>query len=128
MNLFSRARRGRQDYDPVQAEAGRDRDDDPHHRVQRGDGGVQEHLLHGVGRGRTGQDQAAVEALLPEHAGVDLRGGLQRQGEDRRGAGGVAKDGAYAVLVRAVVFALMRFSCSAVSAKIDFAKHLFFPN
>lgn len=29
-----------------------------------------------LGRRRTGQDPTAVEALLPEHAGADLRGGL----------------------------------------------------
>ena len=39
-------------------------------RFQRGDGGVQEHQLHGVGRGWAGQDPTPVEALLPEHTGM----------------------------------------------------------
>lgn len=38
-------------------------------RLQRGDGGVQEHQLHGVGRRWAGQNPAPLEALLPEHAG-----------------------------------------------------------
>lgn len=29
-----------------------------------------------LGRRRAGQDPTAVEALLPEHSGADLRGGL----------------------------------------------------
>ena len=41
----------RQDDDPVQAEARRDRDDDPDHRVQRGDCRVQEHQLHRTSAG-----------------------------------------------------------------------------
>lgn len=38
-------------------------------RVQRGDGGVQEHQLHCVGCRRPGQDPPPVETLLPEHTG-----------------------------------------------------------
>lgn len=74
-------------------------------RLQRGDRRVQEHQLHRVGCGWPGQgvahsssfgaipaagagelirprcvpaDPPAVEALLPKHAGPDLRGGQQR--------------------------------------------------
>ena len=36
-------------------------------------------LVNSVGRRRARQDPAAVEALLPEHAGTDLRRGLERQ-------------------------------------------------
>ena len=36
-------------------------------RFQCGDGGVQEYKFHSVGRRRSGQDSATVEALLPEH-------------------------------------------------------------
>ena len=43
-------------------------------RFQRGDGRVQEYLVHGVGRGRSGQDSSPVETLLPEHPGTHLRG------------------------------------------------------
>lgn len=32
-----------------------------------------------LGRRGAGQDPTAVEALLPKHAGADLRGGLERQ-------------------------------------------------
>ena len=32
-----------------------------------------------MGRGRPGQDQTSVEALLPEHPGAHLRRGQQRQ-------------------------------------------------
>jgi hypothetical protein len=39
-------------------------------RLQRGDGGVQEHQLHRVGRWRAGQDPPALAPLLPEHTGV----------------------------------------------------------
>jgi len=46
-------------------------------QFQRGDGGVQEHLLHCVGRGGTGQDPPLVAALLSEHPRVDLCGGLE---------------------------------------------------
>ena len=41
-----------------------------------------------MGRRRTGQDQTTVEALLPEHAGTDLCGRLQRQRAYRRGSRG----------------------------------------
>ena len=64
-------------------------------RVQRRDRRVQEHLLHRVGRRRPGQDPAAVAPLLPEHAGPHLRRRLQRQGENLRGPGRVAKDGGH---------------------------------
>ena len=37
-------------------------------RVQRGDRRIQEHQFHSLGRGRTGQNQTSLEALLPEHA------------------------------------------------------------
>lgn len=36
------------------------------------------HDLYSLGCWRAGQDPAAVEALLPEHAGAYLRGGLER--------------------------------------------------
>lgn len=38
-------------------------------RVQRGDGGVQEHQLHRVGRGWAGQDPSPVETLFSKHTG-----------------------------------------------------------
>lgn len=38
-------------------------------RLQCGNSGIQEHLLHSLGRGRPGQDSASVEALLSEHSG-----------------------------------------------------------
>eukprot|EP00959_Pyramimonas_sp_CCMP1952_P080341 1678971-Pyramimonas_sp.AAC.1 len=66
-------RRRWQDHDPVQAEARRGRHDDPDDRLQRGDGRVQEHQLHRVGRRRPGQDPPAVAPLLPGHAGPHLR-------------------------------------------------------
>lgn len=37
-------------------------------RFQRWNCGIQEHQLHSVGRGRSGQNQAAVAPLLPEHS------------------------------------------------------------
>ena len=46
----------------------------PPRRVQRGDGGVQEHLLHRLGRGRPGQNPTPLEALLPKHAGTRSQG------------------------------------------------------
>ena len=39
-------------------------------RLQCGDGGIQEHLLHRVGCRRPGQDQATLAALLPKHPGM----------------------------------------------------------
>ncbi len=48
-------------------------------RFQCGDGGVQEHQLYCVGRGRSGQDPAPVEALLPEYPRTYFRCGQQRQ-------------------------------------------------
>ena len=46
--------------------------------------------FNSVGRGRAGQDPAAVEALLPEHTGAYLRGGLERQRPCRRRTGRAA--------------------------------------
>ena len=62
-------------------------------RFQRRDGGVQEHLLHRVGRRRSGQDPPPLEALLPKHPGTHLRRRLQRSRAYRRGQGGAPKDG-----------------------------------
>ena len=51
--------------------------DDPHHWFQRRDGGVQEHFVHSVGCGWSGQDPTVVASLLPKHARIDFRGGFQ---------------------------------------------------
>ncbi|XP_071312263.1 ADP-ribosylation factor 3 isoform X1 [Agelaius tricolor] len=83
---------GDQGHHPLQAQTGGDRHHHPHHRVQRGDSGVQEHQLHRVGCGWAGQDPAPLEALLPKHPGADLRGGQQRPGAGERGAGGADAD------------------------------------
>merc|ERR1712037_829466 len=45
----------------------------------------QEHQLHSLGCGWSGQDQATLAPLLPEHPGTYLCGRQQRQGESRRG-------------------------------------------
>lgn len=42
-------------------------------RLQRRDCRVQEHPIHRVGCGWTGQDPTSVETLLPEHSGYHLR-------------------------------------------------------
>jgi hypothetical protein len=57
----------RQDHHPLQAEARRDRDHHPDHRLQRRDCRVQEHLVHCVGCRGAGQDPAAVAPLLYVH-------------------------------------------------------------
>ena len=44
------------------------------------------------GRGWAGQDPAVVATLLHGHPGLDIRGGLRRQGQDRRGEAGAAQD------------------------------------
>ena len=58
----------RQDHDPLQDQAERERVHNPDHRLQRGDSAAtQGYLLHCVGCGRTGQDQEALATLLPKH-------------------------------------------------------------
>src|SRR5690348_9455359 len=59
-------------------------------RLQRGNGRVQEHPVHSVGRWWPGQDSAALEALLPEHPGYHLRGRQQRSRPNYRGPGGTS--------------------------------------
>ena len=63
------------------------------YRLQRGDGRVQEHQFHSVGRGRSGQDPAPVAALLPEHSGAHLRRRLQRQRAGQRVQRGTTQNG-----------------------------------
>ena len=45
-----------QNHDPLQAETGWNCDHHPDHRLQCRDGGIQKHLLHGVGCRRPGQN------------------------------------------------------------------------
>eukprot|EP00923_Selenidium_pygospionis_P001581 GHVN01002303.1.p1 GENE.GHVN01002303.1~~GHVN01002303.1.p1 ORF type:complete len:116 (-),score=4.17 GHVN01002303.1:275-622(-) len=47
-------------------------------RIQRGDGRIQEHIVHGLGCWWTRQDSSVMETLLLEHTWPDLRSGLQR--------------------------------------------------
>ena len=63
--VLTRAGGTREDHDPLQAETGRDRDDDPDHWLQRRDGRVQEHLIHRVGRRRPGQGLLLNRAQAP---------------------------------------------------------------
>lgn len=58
------ARRGWQDDDPVQAQARAGRHHDPDGGLQRRGRDVQERAVQRLGRGRPGQDPAALEALL----------------------------------------------------------------
>lgn len=51
----------------------------PAFRLQRRDGRVQEHFVHGLGRGRPGQDQAPVETLCAQrYPAGGTRGTLMR--------------------------------------------------
>jgi hypothetical protein len=142
-----RSRRSGQDHHPLQAEAGRDRDHDPHdrcaghsdalppvagsprrgrrpgrpsadawhppsapprrapprarrapltaallpsrpRRLQRRDGGVQEHFLHGLGRGRPGQGAPGARAAALGRRRRAAGGGRRAAGGGRRAAGG----------------------------------------
>lgn len=82
--------RGRQDHDPVQVEAGPVGDHHSHGGFQRGDGDLQKRQVQRVGRGRPGQDPAALATLLHRDPGSDLRGGLRRPRPHRRGPPGAA--------------------------------------
>lgn len=64
----------------------------PSSRFQRGDRWVQEHFVHGVGRGRSGQDPSPLAPLLSKHPGTHLCRRLQRQREDWRGQGRAHED------------------------------------
>ena len=44
------------------------------------------------GRWRSRQDQTTVASLLHRHPGAHIRGGLCRQGQDRRGQAGASQD------------------------------------
>ena len=48
-------------------------DDVIFYRVQRGDGGIQEHQLHSLGRRRPRQDPTALAPLFPKHTRTHLR-------------------------------------------------------
>ena len=53
----------------------------PHHRVQRGGGGLEQHPLHHVGPRGAGVPQDRLEHLLLQHRVHLVGGGQHRQGE-----------------------------------------------
>lgn len=65
----------------------------PRCRIQCWDGGVQEHLVYRMGRGRPGKAAAPVAALLHQHIRHCVRGWLQRPRQTVRGEARARRDG-----------------------------------
>ena len=61
----------------------------PHHRVQRGGGGLEQHPLHHVGPGWPGVPEDGLEHVLLQHGVHPLGGGQHGQGETLHHKGGI---------------------------------------